>query len=158
MTVSETPNFMSIVSDLFNPNSFGQTNSFQGDEDAKNKLGNFLVEKVSRPLLLVLDDVWEDSFINNFPLKIRGCKILVTSRTAFSKYDVFRFDPLSDEDAKILFRQSAFTVGKKRPRPTPIDEKLVNQVIECYVLYSAHLLKNVLTNGRMENEVKKVIG
>ncbi|KAK9076978.1 hypothetical protein SSX86_005313 [Deinandra increscens subsp. villosa] len=127
VTVSESPNFMAIVSDLFNPDPSSLPIQFQSDEDAKNKLGNFLHDKVSSPMLLVLDDVWDDSFIYNFPLKIKGCKILVTSRTAFSRYDVFRFDPLSDEDANVLFRQSAFTVGKKRPRPT-VDGDLVNQV------------------------------
>ncbi|KAD4179648.1 hypothetical protein E3N88_28239 [Mikania micrantha] len=129
VTVSETPNFMAIVSDLLNPNPSGQPIQFQSSEDAKNKLGNFLNEKVSRPMLIVFDDVWNDSFIDNFPLKIKGCKILVTSRTAFSKHDVFRFDPLSDEDAKTLFRLSAFGVGKKRPRAT-VDGDLVNQMVK----------------------------
>ncbi|KAD4179628.1 hypothetical protein E3N88_28219 [Mikania micrantha] len=130
VTVSETPNFMVIVNELFNPNSSSQPIPFQSDEDAKNKLGNFLLDKVSRPMLLVLDDVWDHSFIDNFPLKIKGCKILVTSRSAFPRFDVFRFDPLSDEDAKILFCQSAFTESKKRPRII-IDENLVNQMVKC---------------------------
>ncbi|KAL8236489.1 hypothetical protein R6Q59_017570 [Mikania micrantha] len=57
VTVSETPNFMAIMNDLLNPNPFNQPIQFQGNEDAKNKLGNFLNEKVSRPMLIVLDDV-----------------------------------------------------------------------------------------------------
>ncbi|KAD4179621.1 hypothetical protein E3N88_28212 [Mikania micrantha] len=130
VTVSETPNFMVIVNELFNPNSSSQPIPFQSDEDAKNKLGNFLLDKVSRPMLLVLDDVWDHSFIDNFPLKIKGCKILVTSRSAFPRFDVFQFDPLSDEDAKILFCRSAFTESKKRPRII-IDENLVNQMVKC---------------------------
>ncbi|KAL8222842.1 hypothetical protein R6Q57_020241 [Mikania cordata] len=113
VTVSETPNFMVIVNDLFNPNSSSQPILFQSNEDAKNKLGNFLLDKESRPMLLVLDDVWDHSFIDNFPLKIRVCKILVTSRSTFPKFDVFRFDPLSGEDAKILFCRSTFTESKK---------------------------------------------
>ncbi|KAD4179634.1 hypothetical protein E3N88_28225 [Mikania micrantha] len=130
VTVSETPNFMVIVNDLFNPNSSSQPIPFQSDEDAKNKLGNFLLDKESRPMLLVLDDVWDHSFIDNFSLKIRGCKILVTSRSAFPKFDVFQFDPMSDEDANILFCRSAFTESKKRPRII-IDENLVNEMVEC---------------------------
>ncbi|XP_076947192.1 putative disease resistance protein At5g66910 [Bidens hawaiensis] len=129
VTVSETPNFMAIVNDLFNPNPSGQPIPFQSNEDAKNKLGNFLYENVSSPMLLVLDDVWSDTFIDNFPLNIKGCKILVTSRTTFSQFDVFQFDPLSEEDAKILFHCSAFSVGKKRPRP-PVDDNLVNQMVK----------------------------
>ncbi|KAI7733220.1 hypothetical protein M8C21_006184, partial [Ambrosia artemisiifolia] len=129
VTVSEEPNFMAIVNDLYNPNPFGRPIAFQSDEDAKNKLGVFLHENVSSPMLLVLDDVWSDSFIDNFLFNIEGCKILVTSRTAFSRFDVFRFDPLSDEDASILFRRSAFTLGKKRPR-TSVDGDLVNQMVK----------------------------
>lgn len=123
---------MAIVNDLFNPNPSGQPIPFQSNEDAKNKLGNFLYENVSSPMLLVLDDVWSDTFIDNFPLNIKGCKILVTSRTTFSQFDVFQFDPLSEQDAKILFHRSAFSVGKKRPRP-PVDDHLVNQVTKFSV-------------------------
>ncbi|CAI9304507.1 unnamed protein product [Lactuca saligna] len=130
VTVSETPNFMVIVNDLFNPNFSGPQVSFQSNEDAKNKLENFLNEKVVGPMLLVLDDVWSDTFIDNFPSKNRECKILVTSRTAFTNYDVFKFDPLNEKDAKTLFRQSAFTKGGKRPSPV-ISENLVNQMVTC---------------------------
>ncbi|KAK9076980.1 hypothetical protein SSX86_005315 [Deinandra increscens subsp. villosa] len=130
VTVSETPNLKAIVNDLINPNLSSHPVQFQSDEDAINKLGNFLHERVSRPMLLVLDDVWDDSFTNNFPLKIKGCKIVVTSRTNFSKYDVFRFDPLSDEDAKILFRRSAFTKSKERPKTT-INGHLVDEMVKC---------------------------
>ncbi|KAL4580560.1 hypothetical protein LXL04_016759 [Taraxacum kok-saghyz] len=130
VTVSETPNFMVIVNGLFNPNPSSPQPLFQSDEDAANKLENFLNQTVSGPMLLVLDDVWSDSFIDNFPSKNRGCKILVTSRTAFTNYDVFRFDPLNEDDAKILFCRSAFTKGGKRPSPI-IDDNLVNQMVAC---------------------------
>ncbi|KAL7584408.1 hypothetical protein Lser_V15G46313 [Lactuca serriola] len=130
VTVSETPNFMVIVNDLFNPNSSCPQVLFENNEDAKNKLENFLNQKVSGPMLLVLDDVWSGSFIENFPSKNKECKILVTSRTAFTNYDVFRFDPLNEKDAKTLFCQSAFTKDGKRPTPT-IDENLVNQMVAC---------------------------
>ncbi|KAK9076982.1 hypothetical protein SSX86_005317 [Deinandra increscens subsp. villosa] len=127
VTVSETPNFMAIVNHLINPNPFGHPIQFQSDEDAKNKLGNFLLEKVSRPMLLVLDDVWDDSFIDNFPLKIKGCTILVTSRMRILKYNVFNLDPLKDEDAMILFQQSATAVNKNRPKSI-VNANLVNEL------------------------------
>ena len=138
MTVSETPNFMVFVNDLLNPNSFAQQVRLQNGtenaqqnsiEDAKNKLENFLREKVSGPLLLVLDDVWSDSFIKNFTFNITGYKIVVTSRMVFLNRDTFQFDPLSDEDAKTLFERSAFPEGR-RSRPT-IHKDLVNQVTVC---------------------------
>ncbi|KAJ9552653.1 hypothetical protein OSB04_016698 [Centaurea solstitialis] len=138
VTVSETPNFMVIVNDLLNPNSFAQQVQFQyvaenakqnRIEDARNKLENFLREKVSGPLLLVLDDVWSDSFIKNFTFAITGYKIVVTSRMVFTNRDMFQFDPLSDEDAKTLFQRSAFPEGK-RTRPT-IHMDLVNQMVKC---------------------------
>ncbi|KAM0024060.1 putative P-loop containing nucleoside triphosphate hydrolase [Helianthus debilis subsp. tardiflorus] len=40
------------------------------------------------------------------------------------KYDVFKFYPLSDKHAKILFRNSA------RPIPT-VDENLVDKIVKC---------------------------
>ncbi|XP_021999583.1 probable disease resistance protein At5g66900 [Helianthus annuus] len=51
-------------------------------------------------------------------------KLLVTSRTRFTRYDVFKFNLLSDENAKIVFRNSA------TPIPT-IDETLVVQMVKC---------------------------
>ncbi|KAM0011424.1 putative powdery mildew resistance protein, RPW8 [Helianthus debilis subsp. tardiflorus] len=90
VTVSETPDFMVSVNDLFNPNCFDQ----------------------------------QESYIKNFEFDIQGYKLLVTSRMLFPKYDVFKFDPLSDEDARILFRCSA------RPIST-IDENLVDQMVKC---------------------------
>ncbi|XP_023731139.1 probable disease resistance protein At5g66900 [Lactuca sativa] len=129
VTVSETPNLMMIISDLFNPNPSDPRLLFQSKGDAKNKLENFLNEKASDPMLLVLDDVWSDSFIEQiFPSNIRGHKIVVTSRTAFQKYKTFRFEPLNDEDAKSLFRSSAFTESGSRPSPT-INDDLVNQMV-----------------------------
>ncbi|KAL7585881.1 hypothetical protein Lser_V15G45399 [Lactuca serriola] len=127
--VSETPNLMVMVSDLFNPNSSSPLLVFQSNEDARTKLENFLSRKASDPMLLVLDDVWSASFIEEiFPSKIGGHKILVTSRTAFPKYNVFWFEPLHQEDAKTLFRGSAFTRGGSRPSPT-INDDLVNQMV-----------------------------
>ncbi|KAI7729990.1 LOW QUALITY PROTEIN: hypothetical protein M8C21_029876, partial [Ambrosia artemisiifolia] len=124
VTVSETPDFIASVNDLFNPNRFDRQAKFQGIEDAKNKLENFFREKVSGPILVVLDDVWDESYIENFEFDIKGYKLLVTSRMRFPKYEVFKFNPLSDEHAKILFRNSA------RPVPT-IDKNLVDQMVKC---------------------------
>ncbi|KAL7583987.1 hypothetical protein Lser_V15G46320 [Lactuca serriola] len=130
VTVSETPNLMVIVNDLFNPNSSGLQVLFESNEDAKNKLESFLDEKVSGPMLLVLDDVWSDSFIENFPSTKRGCKILVTSTTAFPNYDVFQLDPLNQKDAKTLFCHSAFKECELRPSRI-INDKLVSQMVTC---------------------------
>ncbi|KVI01724.1 Disease resistance protein [Cynara cardunculus var. scolymus] len=130
VTVSATPNFMVIVNDLLNPNSLGQQVGFQSSEDAKNKLENFLGERVPSPILVVLDDVWSESFINNFVFDIGRYKIVVTSRMVITKYHVFKFDPLSDEDAKTLFCHSAFTEYKRKPTPS-IDEHLVDQMVTC---------------------------
>ncbi|CAI9304509.1 unnamed protein product [Lactuca saligna] len=130
VTVSETPNMMVIVNDLFNPNSSGPQFLFQSNEDAKIQMESFLDEKVSGPMLLVLDDVWSDSFIDNFRSKNRGCKIVVTSRTAFPNYDVFQLDPLNEKDANTLFCHSAFSESEWRPSPT-INDELVNQMVTC---------------------------
>ncbi|GJS38233.1 probable disease resistance protein [Tanacetum coccineum] len=123
VTVSQTPNFMVIVDNLFNPNSFSQQVPFQSSEDAQNKMENFF-QTVSGPILLVLDDVWSESFIKNFEFGIRRYRVVVTSRRVITKYNIFQFDPLSDEDAETLFRRSA------KPSPT-INENLVNQMVKC---------------------------
>ncbi|CAH1443639.1 unnamed protein product [Lactuca virosa] len=130
VTVSDTPSYMVIVNDLFNPNSSSLQVLFQSNEDAKSELENFLNQKISGPMLLVLDDVWSESFIDNFPSKNRECMILVTSRTAFTNYDVFRFDPLNEKDAKTLFCQSAFDKGGRIPSQI-IDKNLVDQMVKC---------------------------
>ncbi|CAI9304506.1 unnamed protein product [Lactuca saligna] len=130
VTVSDTPSYMVIVNDLFNPNSSSLQVLFQSNEDAKSELENFLNQKISGPMLLVLDDVWSESFIDNFPSKNRQCMILVTSRTAFTSYDVFRFDPLNEKDAKTLFCQSAFDKGGRIPSQI-IDKNLVDQMVKC---------------------------
>ncbi|KAF5818775.1 putative powdery mildew resistance protein, RPW8 [Helianthus annuus] len=124
VTVSEEFDYKVSVNGLFNPSHFDQQGKFQSTEDAKNELENFLREKVLGPILLVLDDVWRESDIKNFEFDIKGYKLLVTSRMVFTKYDVFKFDPLSDEDAKILFCRSA------KPNPT-IDKNLINQMVKC---------------------------
>ncbi|CAH1443643.1 unnamed protein product [Lactuca virosa] len=153
VTVSETPDLMVIVSDLFNPNPSTPQLQFQGKEDAKIKLDNFLNKKASDPMLLVLDDVWSASFIEElFPSKIRGHKILVTSRTAFPKYKTFRFEPLNEEDAKTLFCDSAFTKGGSRPSPT-ISDHLVNQKHPLTLLVVGRSL-----NGKNDLAWKSMLG
>ncbi|KAI7739524.1 hypothetical protein M8C21_026744, partial [Ambrosia artemisiifolia] len=124
VTVSETPDFIASVNDLFNPDCFDRQIKFQGIEDAKNKLENFLREKLSGPILLVLDDVWDESYIENFEFDIKGYKLLVTSRIRFPKYEVFKFNPLSDEHAKILFLNST-------KADSTIDENLVDKMVKC---------------------------
>ncbi|KAL7584409.1 hypothetical protein Lser_V15G46310 [Lactuca serriola] len=159
VTVSETPDLMVIVSDLFNPNPSTPQLQFQGKEDAKIKLDNFLNKKASDPMLLVLDDVWSASFIEEiFPSKIRGHKILVTSRTAFPKYKTFRFDPLNEEDAKTLFCDSAFTKGGSRPSPT-ISDHLVNQMVHwCKKHPLTLLVVGRSLNGKNELAWKSMLG
>ena len=113
---------MVMVDNLFNPNSFSQQVPFQSSEDAQNKLESFFRENVLGPILLVLDDVWSESFIKNFEFDIQSYQVVVTSRMLIRRYNIFQFDSLSDEDAKTLFRRSS--------KPT-INENLVNQVTFC---------------------------
>ncbi|KAL4580555.1 hypothetical protein LXL04_016754 [Taraxacum kok-saghyz] len=159
VTVSETPNLMAIASDLFDPNSSNPRILFQSNEDAKNKLENFFNQKASDPMLLVLDDVWSYSFIEEIvPLKIKGHKVLVTSRTAFPKYKSFRFDPLSEEDSKTLFCGSAFTEGGSRPTPI-INDNLVNQMVHrCKKHPLTLLVVGRSLNGKNELAWKSMLG
>ncbi|PWA69754.1 NB-ARC domains-containing protein [Artemisia annua] len=137
---------MVIVNNLFNPNSFTQQVPFQSSEDAQNKLERFFRENVSGPILLVLDDVWSESLIKNFEFDIQSYRVVVTSRMLIKRYSIFKFDPLSDEDAETLFRRSA------KPSPT-INKNLVNQMVTCC---KKHPLTLSVVGGSLEGEEEPV--
>jgi hypothetical protein len=84
---------------------------FNNDEDAINRLGSLLSKVGTKPILLVLDDVWpgSESLVEKFKFdKILDYKILVTSRDAFTRFGTpFKLDPLDHDRAVSLFRHFA---------------------------------------------------
>ncbi|KAK7310482.1 hypothetical protein RJT34_08035 [Clitoria ternatea] len=81
--------------------------------------------------LIVLDDVWSLSVLEQLVCRIRGCKFLVVSRFKFPSISSasYEVELLSDEDALSLFCYHAF--GQKSI-PLAANENLVKQVLtEC---------------------------
>ena len=110
VTVSKTPNVKLIVQNLFNYKSLWLGFQFQSDEDAIDSLPQLLNHIRPDPILLILDDVWlgSESLLEKFKFDIPDYKILVTSRTAFPRFEfTYHLKPLNDGDAMTLFRHSA---------------------------------------------------
>ncbi|KAF3944226.1 hypothetical protein CMV_029281 [Castanea mollissima] len=110
VTVSKTPNVKLIVQSLFNYKSLWLGFQFQSDEDAIDSLPQLLNHIGPDPILLILDDVWlgSESLPEKFKFDIPDYKILVTSRTAFPRFEfTYHLKPLNDGDAMTLFRHSA---------------------------------------------------
>jgi len=77
--------------------------------------------------LIVLDDVWTLSVVEQLVCRIPGCKFLVVSRTKFQTVLLsYEVELLSEEDALSLFCHHAF--GQKSI-PLAANQNLVNQVM-----------------------------
>ncbi|XP_006338225.1 probable disease resistance protein At5g66910 isoform X1 [Solanum tuberosum] len=120
VTVTKTPNIKRIVGEIFEKKCY-RVPEFATEHDAICQLNNFLGRITSQPILLVLDDVWSESefVIDHLKLQIPDFKILVTSRSVFPKFDTYKLNLLSEEDAKDLCCISAF----KDSSPDALDEK-----------------------------------
>ncbi|KAK4390606.1 putative disease resistance protein [Sesamum angolense] len=86
----------------------------------------------SARVLLVLDDVWTQSVLEQLLIKIPGCKILVVSRLKFPPSVVdcsYELDLLTENEAVSLFCHFAFG---QMSIPLDADKELVKQVVdEC---------------------------
>ncbi|KHN12752.1 Putative disease resistance protein [Glycine soja] len=79
--------------------------------------------------LIVLDDVWTLSVVDQLMCRIPGCKFLVVSRSKFQTVLSYEVELLSEEDALSLFCHHAFG---QRSIPLAANENLVKQVVtEC---------------------------
>ncbi|KAJ4964740.1 hypothetical protein NE237_016589 [Protea cynaroides] len=127
LKVSSTPNLKEIVERLFRQ-IMNRAPSFLDDEDAVMQLGN-LLEREPKTRLLVLDDVWDDSFIQNFVFRIEKYKILVTSRTECPTFDyTYSLKMLSEPDAMALFLHSTFPQSGNGNYEEP-DRDLLNKIV-----------------------------
>ncbi|XP_068654719.1 probable disease resistance protein At4g33300 [Aristolochia californica] len=125
-TVSQSPNVehlkQNILEQLLGTSS---TNPYESIPQWRIRF-----EQMTRgPTLVVLDDVWSISQLEQLIFNLPGCKILVVSRFQFpeiikSSYEV---ELLKEEEALSLFCQSAF---HQDSIPVAANKKLVKQVVE----------------------------
>ena len=100
VNVSKTPNVKVIVQNfffffrnkqnLFNYKDMQPKFQIEKDEDAINQLSQLLNHITPNPILLILDDVWlgsEPFLPEKFKFDLPNYKILVTSRTAFPRFE-----------------------------------------------------------------------
>ncbi|KAG1347933.1 Disease resistance protein ADR1 [Cocos nucifera] len=83
------------------------------------------------PTLIVLDDVWSLSELEQLIFRLPGCKTLVVSRFKFPTVinNTYELELLGEEEALSLFCQAAF---EQQSIPLTADKKLVKQVVaEC---------------------------
>ncbi|XP_050291610.1 probable disease resistance protein At5g66900 [Quercus robur] len=128
VNVSQTPNVKVIVQNLFDYKYFRPEFLIQSDEDAIEQLPQLLNHIGPNPILLILDDVWlgSESLPEKFKFNIPKYKILVTSRTAFPRFEfTYRLDVLNDVDAITLFCHSASLQDGSSYIPTEEDMKKI---------------------------------
>lgn len=84
--------------------------------------------KLGSRCLVVLDDVWSLSVLEQLIFRVPGCKTLVVSRFKFSTVlnDTYEVELLREDESLYLFCYSAF--GQKTIPPSA-NENLVKQVI-----------------------------
>lgn len=125
-------NLNSLSSGYFNGRVFFLTVSQSPNvEQLKSKIwgmvsGNTILSDGNT--LLVLDDVWKQSVVEQLLVKVPGCKILVVSRLKFPPSVVdcsYELDLLSENEAMALFCHFAFA---QTSIPLGTDEALVKQV------------------------------
>ncbi|XP_043712667.1 probable disease resistance protein At5g66890 isoform X2 [Telopea speciosissima] len=133
VTVSMTPT-LRIPQRLLEEIGGGVPGSDLSEEDATKQFHHLLKQRKSEPLLLVLDDVWDDSIIEKFFSRTEGYKMLVTSRTDFKRYSSkhhskYLLKTLSDQDSMTLFRHTALSQdGNEDYEP---DEDILNKIVRC---------------------------
>ncbi|KAJ4781187.1 Disease resistance protein ADR1 [Rhynchospora pubera] len=127
-TVSQSPNLETLKLNLWEKVT-GYT--VMGTYNQIPEWQLHLVQREKVPVLVVLDDIWDSSQIEDLTLRIPGCVILVVSRSKFPSLilDTYEMELLEEEAALSLFCQVAF---EQDSIPATADKKLVKQVVaEC---------------------------
>ncbi|KAK4429064.1 putative disease resistance protein [Sesamum alatum] len=129
LTVSQSPNVEQLRSRIWGMVT-GNTTVNHGDRSPQMNL-RYDVGASAR-VLLVLDDVWTQSVLEQLLIKIPGCKIMVVSRLKFPPSVVdcyYELDLLTENEAVSLFSHFAFG---QTSIPLDADKLLVKQVVdEC---------------------------
>lgn len=128
MTVSQSPNVEQLKSYLWEQITDRQMFGSSGPIPQWNLQFN---SRLTGKALVVLDDVWSLSVLEQLIIRIPGCKTLVVSRFKFpTVFDrTYEVELLREDEAMSLFCHSAF--GQKCI-PFSADVKLVEQVALTY--------------------------
>ena len=136
VNVSKNPNLKVIVQRLFSHKS-DELLEFLSDEDAINQLEHLFNQIGPTPILLILDDVWpgSESLIEKFRFDIPDYKIMVTSRTAFPRFNSkYNLELLDHEHAMSLFHHhSAYLQDESSYIPEEYIEKVFCLYIYIYI-------------------------
>lgn len=123
-TVSQSPNLESLKMKLWEQISGNMVvGAYNQIPEWQFKLGP--VER--GPILVVLDDVWSLSELEELIFKLPGCKTLVISRFKFPTviHYTYEMEMLGEDEALSLFCRAAF---EEQSIPPTADKKLVKQV------------------------------
>ncbi|KAL9330557.1 hypothetical protein ACSQ67_000167 [Phaseolus vulgaris] len=148
LAVSQSPNVEQLRSRIWAHIMGNQ--GFNGDYVVPQRMPQFEC-KGEAQVLVVLDDVWSLSVLEQLVWKIPGCKYLVVSRFRFPTFfsATYHVELLGEEDALSLFCHHAF--GQKSI-PLGANVSLVKQVVaECGKLPLA--LKVIGASLRDQNEM-----
>ena len=135
-TISNAPNLKVIVQTLLN-HAGAQVPEFQSDEDAVNHLQELPKRIGLNPTLLILDDVWpgSETLLEKFKFHMpKKFKILVTTRTAFTRFSSYELKPLDAKDAMTLFRHSTLQDGSSCI-PDDILDEYIDKVLWQSMIY-----------------------
>ncbi|KAE8672657.1 pentatricopeptide repeat-containing protein [Hibiscus syriacus] len=125
--VSKSPNLEVILKRLLHVMDPSGVPEFRSEEDGLNQLKHKLENLAMNCMLLVLDDVWSGciTLVDKLMFNLPNYKILVTSRSAFRRFDTYYLKPLDDDYAMTLFHRSAFLQNDTRCIPGYIVNKVM---------------------------------
>ncbi|KAJ9166180.1 hypothetical protein P3X46_020964 [Hevea brasiliensis] len=130
LTVSQSPNLEQLRANIWRFVS-GSDFVAEGVNDVITKWNPQFNLRIGPRMLVVLDDVWSLSVLEQLIFRVPGCKTLVVSRFKFPTVlsDTYEVELLKGEEAISLFCLSAF--GQKSVPPAA-DANLVKQIVnEC---------------------------
>ncbi|KAK7848843.1 putative disease resistance protein [Quercus suber] len=144
VTVSKTPNVKVIVQNLFSHKGLQPKFEIQSEENAIDQLLQLLENIGPDPILLILDDVWQESLPEKFEFNIPNYKIIATSRIAFPRFKNFRYNlkPLNKKDAMTLFCHSAELQDESSNIPEKDIKKMDDEEVKFEVYYGGTFLWN----------------
>ncbi|XP_022963213.1 probable disease resistance protein At5g66900 isoform X1 [Cucurbita moschata] len=130
VAVSRKPDLKLIMKNIIESLRGIQLPAWQSDEHAFCYLELWLKQTSQKPILIVLDDVWnglESECLLDKLSQMPCCKILVTSRFSFPRFsESYYLEPLNHENAMKLFRRSASLDNGSSKLP---DEETLEKVI-----------------------------